>query len=113
MKTCVDKSRRRSYAASWEWYLDGNVVSQTSCRFIRNMLAITVGKTLVKDDDDEDRNDGEDHSDTEQYKAHAGSLDLVYNTLRGIAAHDEDEGKLAFGRHAACIRLGSISVGDS
>ena len=30
----------------------------------------------------------------ERFKAHAGNMDLVRNTLKGIASHDTDEGLL-------------------
>ena len=36
------QKHRLSYAASWEAYLDGNVVSETSHRYILNLLAATA-----------------------------------------------------------------------
>ena len=47
-----------------------------------------------------------DESDIDRFKTHAGSLVLVRNTLQGIACLDDDEGRIGFGRHAACIRMG-------
>ena len=42
---------RLSYAASWEAYIDGNVVSDTSTRYILNVLA---GTAATKSEDSED-----------------------------------------------------------
>ena len=33
-------------------------------------------------------------------------MHLVRETLQGISAKDEDEGRIGLGRHATCIRLG-------
>ena len=46
---------RHSYAASWEAYIEGNIVSETSRRFITNLLAGTAAsKTEHSDDSSED-----------------------------------------------------------
>ena len=45
-------------------------------------------------------------SDVEHYHAHAGDMAIVRNTLKGIAAHDVEEGRISFGKHAECIRMG-------
>ena len=34
-------------------------------------------------------------------------MELVQKTLQGIAAKDEDEGRMGFGRNAASIRMGT------
>ena len=31
---------------------------------------------------------------------------MVRNTLNGMAAHDAEEGRISFGKHAECIRMG-------
>ena len=47
-----------------------------------------------------------DDSDNEQPRGHAGNLNLVRRTLQGIASHDTEEGRVSFGRHDACIKMG-------
>ena len=39
------------------------------------------------------------------FGSHAGDLELVQRTLRGIAAHSSDDGAAGFGKHSECIRL--------
>ena len=92
-----------SYVLTWRWYTDGHVVSATNQRYISNLLSATAARVVAKTDDSD--TDSED-SDLERFKSHAGSMDLVQQTLRGIAKNDVDEGCIGFGRYAACIRMG-------
>ena len=98
------RTRSRSHAESWQWYIRGNVVSDTSARFIRNMWSHCAATCMREETGDKDESEPE--SDTELYKTHAGNMELVRRTLEGIAEHDTDEHAQAFGRHAQTIQLG-------
>ena len=94
---------RYCYACSWESYIDGNIVSSTSHRYIQNLLAATTATKT--EDSDNSSND----SDAEQWQnlpgAEAG-MHLVRDTLAGMSTRSADEGVKAMGRHARTIRLG-------
>jgi hypothetical protein len=94
---------RKSYAATWQQYIDGRIVSESSCRYIMNLLSATAARVVERTADSGEESS---ESDVDRFKGHAGSLDLVHKTLQGIAAQDEDEGQPGFGRHAAAIRMG-------
>ncbi len=99
----MPRTGRRSYAETWQHYVDGNVVSESSRRFIINLLAATAARVVVRAEDSSSESEG---SDIDRPQGHAGNLELVRNTLKGIAAHDEEEGQRGFGRNAASIRMG-------
>ena len=91
-----------SYARSWEAYIDGNVVSESSRRYITNMLACTQSMQ-------EDAQDSSDDSDEEKWKpvqTAAGSMQVVNRILSGLAARSADDGSKGFGRYAGIIRMG-------
>ena len=48
---------RYSYAASWEAYIDGNIVSESSRRFIANLLVATAA---IKSEDSDDSSEDSD-----------------------------------------------------
>jgi len=57
----------------------------------------------------EDSENSSDDSDAEQWEnldVKAGSMDLVRQTLQGMASRNAEEGLKAMGRHAKTIRLG-------
>ena len=57
----------------------------------------------------EDSENSSDDSDAEQWEnldVKAGSLELVRQTLQGMASRNAEEGLKAMGRHAKTIRLG-------
>ena len=83
----------------------GRVVSATSARYIKNMLAATASCKAEEEGDSSDDTDAEDWTNAERA---AGNLDLVQKTLDGIAAQSRDDGAKGFGRHAATIRLGRL-----
>ena len=92
-----------SYATSWDTYIDGHIVSKSSLRFITNLLTATAAcKTEQSDDSSEDL----DQEAWRNLELQVGNMDLVHQTLRGIAARSADEGQKAIGRHAKTIRLG-------
>ena len=92
-----------SYSITWNHYIHGHVVSRSSRRFIMNLLSATAARVIERhESSDEDS----DVSDIERCKTHAGSLDLIHETLQGIAAKDEENGALSFGRHATSIKMG-------
>ena len=96
-------TERYSYALSWETYIDGNVVSETSRRYITNLLAATAATKT------EEEGDSSEDSDAEAWRhldVHAGSMDVVHRALGGIAARSSEEGVAALGRHARTKRLG-------
>ena len=97
------QKHRLSYASSWEAYMDGNVVSESSRRYIVNMLAATAATKT------EDSGDSSEDSDAEAWATmnkRAGSMQLVQQTLQGMAARNSEEGVKAMGPHARTIRLG-------
>ena len=102
-------STQRSYALSWQQYIDGNVVSNLNRRYIVNMLAATAARVTEKTDDSDSESD---EHDLEGWKTHAGNMRIINDTLKGIAAHDEDEGRIALGRYATTIKLGR-DLGES
>ena len=72
---------RYSYAASWEAYIDGKIVSETSRRFITNLLTATAAsKTENSDDSSED-------SDAEAWQKldlRAGNMGVAHRSLQGL-----------------------------
>ena len=65
---------RYSYAASWDAYIDGNVISETSHRYITNLLAATAATKT------EDSGDSSEDSDAEQWRnldMRAGNMDKL------------------------------------
>ena len=57
----------------------------------------------------EDSENSSDDSDAEQWEnldVKAGSMELVRQTLQGMASRNTEEGVKAMGRHARTIRLG-------
>lgn len=92
-----------SYARSWRQYIDGRVVSCIARRYINNFLAATAARVVEKDSD-EDASSGS--SCGEDFRTHAGNMQLVRDTLVGIARRDGDEGSLGYGRYNSCIQLG-------
>ena len=70
---------------------------------IVNLLAATAAtQAEEQNDSSEDENEESWHD----IDVRAGDLDIVHNTLAGIAKRSSDEGKQALGRHARTIRLG-------
>ena len=99
-KTPVQK---QSYAATWELYANGNVLSPLTRRYIINLLAATSARVV------EVSGDSSDDSDAEQW-AHldikVGDMDVIRRCLDGIGAHSQENGTKGLGRHAAAIRIG-------
>ena len=81
---------------TWNDYIDGHVVSRSARRLIMNLISATAARVIQ-------RSESSDGSNVERCKAHAGTLDLINETLKGIAARYEDNGTLSFGRHATSI----------
>ena len=84
-------------------YIDGNVVSEVSRRLIVSLLAATAATQNEKQNDSSEDENEESWHDID---VRAGDLNIVHNTLAGIAKRSSDEGKQALGRHARTIRLG-------
>ena len=84
-------------------YIDGNVVSEVSRRLIVNLLAATAATQADRQNDSSDDENEESWHDVD---VRAGDLNIVHNTLAGIAKISSDEGNQALGRHARTIRLG-------
>ena len=70
---------------------------------IVNLLAATAATQAEKQNDSSEDENEESWHDID---VRAGDLDVVHNTLAGIAKRSSDEGKQALGRHARTIRLG-------
>jgi len=94
---------RLSYAATWLQYIEGHIVSESNRHYIMNLLSATAARVI---EHDIESGGSSSESDMDRWKGNAGSMDLVHKTLRGIAAHDGDEGRFGVGRYAASIRMG-------
>ena len=94
---------RYCYSTSWEAYVKGHIVSNTSLRYIQNLLTATAA---TKTEDSEDSSDDTDADQYENFDFKAGNMDLVHQTLKGMCAKNTEEGMKAMGRHAKTIRLG-------
>ena len=93
----------RSYAASWQGYIDGNVVSEMNRRYITNLLTATAARVVEAPGDSSEDSDDFDYDHLGQ---RAGSLDLIRQTLSGLSARSEDDGAEGYGKYASTIRLG-------
>lgn len=102
--TTTPRTVKRSHALSWSSYIGGNVVSQHACRLIKNFVSVSMAEACPKDPEGEDGNASS--SDAELFKNHAGDLDLVHDTLKAIAAYDEQRQAPASERHAHTMQLG-------
>ena len=92
-----------SYRLSWDSHLDGYVVSETSRRYITNLLAATQVSKL---DEQHDSSEDSEADDWRGLDTKAGNMNLVERILRGIAARSDDDGRRGFGKHAEIIRMG-------
>ena len=97
------QKEERSYAKSWMEYIHGNIVSQTSKRFITNLLSATAARVVEEPGDSSDDSDDFGY---DQGKKPAGSMDLIQNTLNGISSRNDDNGIEGIGRYATVIQLG-------
>ena len=106
-KSPVDSSASRasvnSYCTSWRRYIDGHVVSQTSRKFIINLLAATAAR-VVEDPDASSEDAEEEDWDTRTRRA--GSRALIHHTLYGIAKRSPDDGEEGIGKHTKTVHLG-------
>ena len=95
--------RKQSYAATWEQYCQGNVISQINRRYIINLLAATCTRTAEVPGDSSDDSEAENWSHLD---LRAGSIDVVRRVLDGIAVRSSEEGQQALGRYGGTILLG-------
>ena len=72
-----------SYAMTWNHYIDGHVVSRSARRFVMNLISTTAARVIERGESSDEDSVG---SDIERCKAHAGTLDLIHETFKGIAA---------------------------
>lgn len=94
---------RCSYVCSWEAYIDGHVVSETSRRYISNLLMTTAASRGARE------GDSSDDSDVEQWSGlnvRAGNMQIVESILNGLAQRSSEDGEGGLGRHGTTIRLG-------
>ena len=91
----------RSYVTSWGNYIDGNVVSELSRRYINNIQASTATPLMEAPGDSSESSEGEDFDPS---SLNVGSMKTVHRTLNG--SRDNDDGAKGFGRYASSIRLG-------
>ena len=94
---------RHSYVAAWSYYIDGHVVSESNRRYLTNLLAATAARVV---EDSDDSSTDSDELELESMPPHAGHMQLVEKTLRGIAARSSDDGVQVFGKHGSVIHLG-------
>ena len=103
--TSATNAVRQTYKEGWRNYIDGNVVSEANRTFIQNLLMATAARVI--EDPHEGSSDDESDMDYERSAHDIGSLDLVQNTLRGIAVKEtEEDGQEGFGQYDASISLG-------
>ena len=76
--------------------MDGQIVSEQQARFIRNFIMARIDEHEQAGSSSEDEGEG----DCMEGGTKAGSMELAQQTLRGIAAHSAEEGKIGLGRHA-------------
>ena len=98
---CVEVCR--SYVSSWEAYIQGNVVSESSRRFISNLLMATAACRSEQQGDSSDDSDAEPWSNL---NTTTGNMQVVENILNGLAKHSAEDGEKGLGRHGSTIRLG-------
>ena len=91
----------RSHAKSWFNYINGNVVSDLARRYINNLLSVTAARIVEKDDESSD-----EEYKPKPFRATFGGLDLIQETLQGIATRDKDDGAQGIGRYAKTISIG-------
>ena len=99
----TENAPKRSYAATWQTYIDGNVVSESNRKYITNILMATAARVV------ENRDDSSEDSDAFEYihgDRKVGNMDLIHQTLHGIRNHSAEDGAEGLGRHAQTIRLG-------
>ena len=101
----VTRLRMKSYARAWSFYVNGNIVTEASHRYITNLISATAAR-FVEHEDSASDSSGDSASEDDRFGEKAGSLELVQKTLLGVAARDVDEGCLGSGRHAASVCLG-------
>ena len=80
-----------------------NCVTEDNKKHIQNLVSATAARVTTQEVDSDAASDD---SELERFKFHAGSPELVAQTLQGIASFDEEEGRIGIGKHAACIRMG-------
>ena len=95
--------RKQSYAATWEQYCQGNVISQINRRYIINLLAATCARTVEVPRDSSDDSEAENWSHLD---LRAESIDVARRVLDGIAVQSSEEGQQTLGRYGGTIRLG-------
>ena len=74
---------------SWEAYINGNIMSNTSLRYIQNLLAATAATRM---DDPNNSSDDTDAEEWENVDRKVGGMDLVEKTLKGMCKEHPDEG---------------------
>ena len=87
---------------AWGQYINGNVVSELSRRFIINIMMCTTAPLMETPGDSSDS--GENDEDIDLSTLEVGGMSLVRRTLQGM--RDNDEGAIGFGRYSSSIRLG-------
>ena len=78
-------------------------MSEEARRFINNFLSATAARVVEKDSGSDSSSDS---SDAEAFRGHAGSLNLVRDTLKGLARRDDEGDATGVGRYDGCIQLG-------
>ena len=63
-KTSTSNKWAKSHADAWQWYINGNVVSETAARFIKNFWSHCSATCMPKGDSSECGSDGESHTET-------------------------------------------------
>ena len=100
---------RYSYCTSWETYINGNIISTTSRRYITNPLVATAA---TKTEDSDDSSEDTDAEAWRNLDVEAGSMELVQRRPQGIAARNSEWGRAIDGATCAHHPIGSSSVAE-
>ena len=84
-----------TWAASWERYIRGHVVSQHAQRLITNFLTATLARTSADDDDQSDEEEGTGQAKDDDHETLRPSLSEVHKLLRTQPRLDSNAGKLS------------------
>ena len=77
-KTTTHLEEVKSNVLTGQRYVDGNVVTESTKRYISNLMGASAARVVTKTEDSD--NESSDESDNERFKTHAGTLGLVRNS---------------------------------
>ena len=97
------KDARCTYINGWNTFIHGGVATSMQRRYIQNILMATTAKMIQ---DDVESSSDESDLDYNRKDRDIGNMGVVQNTIQGLAANDEDLGRLEGANHNDSIALG-------